>query len=484
MNTNTTSGPGPRAGRREWIGLVVLALPALLISMDLSVLYLAVPYITADLSPSASQVLWMTDIYGFVLAGFLVTMGNVGDRIGRRRLLLIGAAAFGVFSVIAAYSANAGMLIGSRALLGLAGATLGPSTLSLLGTMFRDARQRAFAIAVWAMSLSVGGALGPLFGGAMLQAYWWGSAFLLAVPVMVLLLVVGPLVLPEYRDPSAGRVDLASVALSLGAILPVIYGLKRITQDGVGVLAVAAILAGLAVGVLFVRRQRGLRDPLVDLELFRRPAFSAALAANAAGFFVFLGVMLFVTQYLQLVLGMAPLTAGLWTVPTFVAFIVGSLVTPALTRGVRPAYTMSGGLTLSAIGFTMLTAVGGGSALAVLVTGSVVLSLGLAPLFASVPALVLASAPPERAGAASGMSETSTEFGGALGIALLGVVATAVYRAQVADTVPAGVPADVAAATRDTLGGAVAAAERLPADVAAALLGPAREAFTSGLHAV
>lgn len=302
--------------------------------------------------------------------------------------------------------------------------------------------------------------------------------------LLAALLIAAPFLLPEYRDDSAARLDLTSVALSLGTILPGIYGLKQVAQDGVRLVPILAIVVGLAVGVAFVRRQRALADPLIDLRLFRVPAFSASLATNTFGFCLFLGVMLFVAQYLQLVLGLSPLWAGLWTVPTFGAFIVGSMATPLVLRRVRPATAMAAGLVVAAIGFGLLTRTEGGSALAVLVTGSVVLSLGLAPVFTSVTNLVLGAAPPEQAGAASGMSETSTEFGGALGIAVLGVVGTTVYRARTADTIPADVPPDAAEATRDTLGGAVASAGGLPGEVAAALLGTARDAFTSALHAV
>ena len=226
-------GEAPIAGRREWMGLAVIALPCLLYSMDLTVLELAVPKLSADLKPSSSQLLWIMDVYGFLLAGFLLTMGTLGDRIGRRRLLLIGAAAFGVASVLAAFSTSAEMLIATRALLGVAGATLAPSTLSLIRNMFVNTEQRAFAIGVWATSFAVGTAIGPLAGGFLSEFFWWGSVFLLAVPVMLLLLVLGPVLLPEYRDPGAGRLDLISAAISLVAVVLMIYGLKQIVQDGV-----------------------------------------------------------------------------------------------------------------------------------------------------------------------------------------------------------------------------------------------------------
>jgi DHA2 family multidrug resistance protein-like MFS transporter len=478
----STTVAAPRAGRREWIGLAVIALPCLLYAMDLTVLYLAVPHLSADLQPSSAQLLWITDIYGFVVAGLLVTMGTLGDRIGRRRLLLLGAAAFGVASVVAAFSASPGMLIAARALLGVAGATLAPSTLSLIRNMFVDSRQRTVAVAVWISSFSAGGAVGPLLGGVLLEWFWWGSVFLLAVPVMGLLLVLGPRLLPEFRDPGAGRLDPVSAGMSLAAVLAVIWGLKQLAQDGLGWLAVLSILAGLAVGVGFVRRQRRLADPLLDLRLFGNRAFSAALATNTLSFFVGFGILLFIAEYLQLVLGLSPLEAGLWMLPSSAGFIVGSMLAPVLVRRAHPAYVMAAGLVVAAVGFGLLTRLGGASGLAVLVAGSVVFSLGLAPVDTVAADLAVGAAPPERAGAASALAETSSELGGALGIAILGSVGTAIYRSQVTDTLPPGVPPQAAEATRDTLGGAAAAASQLPGRLGAALLDTAREAFTQGLQ--
>jgi DHA2 family multidrug resistance protein-like MFS transporter len=450
--------------------------------MDLEVLYLAVPSLTADLQPTSSQLLWITDIYGFLLAGCLITMGTLGDRVGRRRLLLIGAAAFGVASVIAAFSTSVEMLIASRALLGVAAATLAPSTLSLIRNMFLDPRQRTFAIGVWATSFSVGAAIGPVLGGVLLEFFWWGSVFLLAVPVMAALLVLGPMFLPEFRDPDAGRLDLFSAALSLVAVLAIIFGLKRIAQDGLGWSPLLAMLAGLALGLLFVRRQRRLADPLIDIELCRLPAFSAALAANSLGIFVAFGAFLFIAQYLQLVLGLSPLEAGLWIVPSSGGFIAGSMLAPVAVRWARPGFVIAGGLALAAVGLAMLAAVDGDSSLAVLVTASVVLALGVAPAVTLGTDLIVSTAPPERAGSASGISETGAELGGALGIAVLGSIGTAVYRNEVADAVPAEVPLEEAETARDTLGGAIEAAERLPEQLGAALLEAARDAFTQGMQ--
>ena len=474
--------PPVRAGRREWIGLAVLALACVLYSMDLTVLHLAVPEISADLEPSSAQLLWIVDIYGFLLAGSLITMGTLGDRIGRRRLLLIGASAFGLASLLAAFSTSAEMLIAARALLGVAGATLAPSTLSLIRSMFLDPRQRTFAIGVWITSFSAGAVVGPPLGGVLLEFFWWGSVFLLAVPVMALLLVLGPVLLPEFRDPEAGRLDLVSAALSLAAVLAVIYGLKQIAQDGPGGLPALSVLIGVALGVVFVQRQRTLADPLIDLGLFRLPALSASLAAYLVGTFVAFGAFFFIFQYLQLVLGQSPLAAALWAMPSFVAFIAGAMLTPVLVRRVRPGFVMAAGMAVAATGYGLLTQVDVDSALALLVTSSVVFSLGEAFVFTLATDVIVGAAPPEQAGAAAALSETSSELGGALGIAVLGSIGAAVYRSQMADAVPGGVPPAEAETAKDTLGGAVATAGTLPGELGAGLLDAAREAFVQGLQ--
>jgi DHA2 family multidrug resistance protein-like MFS transporter len=482
QNSGQTTFRPARATRREWIGLAVIALPCLVYAMDLTVLTLAVPSLSADLSPSGTELLWIVDIYGFFVAGFLIAMGTLGDRIGRRRLLLIGAAAFGAASTVAAFSSSPEMLIASRALLGIAGATLAPSTLSLIRNMFEDDHQRTVAIGIWITSFSLGAAIGPLVGGILLESFHWGSVFLLAVPVMAMLLAIGPRLLPEYKDPNPGRLDLASAALSLVAVLAVIYGIKTVATDGIGLAGVAPVIAGLVAGAVFVDRQRRLADPLIDLGLFRRPAFSLALGANTLGFAVVFGIEVFVAQYFQLVLGYSPLEAGLWSLPGAAAFVVGSQLTPPLAARVSAPVAMLGGIVVAIAGVALLTQMGASDGPGLLVAGIVVLSLGLAPLFTLAADLAIGTAPPERAGAAAGLSETSSELGGALGLAILGTVGTAVYRNSSADALPADLPADAASTAGDTLAGAVAVADRLPQLDAANVLEPAREAFTQGLQ--
>jgi MFS transporter, DHA2 family, multidrug resistance protein len=459
----------PKATRRDWVGLGVIALPCLLYSMDLTVLNLAVPRLSADLKPSSAQLLWIIDIYGFLVAGSLITMGTLGDRIGRRRLLLIGAAAFGAASVVAAFSTSAEMLIATRALLGIAGATLAPSTLSLIRNMFLDPHQRTVAIGVWVTSYSVGGAIGPLIGGVMLQYFWWGSVFLIGVPVMLLLLVLGPVLLPEFRDPKAGRLDLTSAALSLAAVLAVIYGLKRVAEGGAGWWPAVTILAGLALGAAFVRRQRHLADPFIDLRLFRIPAFSASLSLYLLATLVAFGAYIFIAQYLQLVLNLSPLHAGLATVPSMLAFVAGSMIVPWIVRRVAPATTMAGGLVLAAVGFGLLTQVSHGAGLGVLIAGTVIYSLGISPVVILATDFIVGSAPVEKAGAASAISETSSELGGALGIAILGSIGVAIYRGAM--------PLEAGEMARATLGGALAAAKQLPEHLGSELISTARGAF-------
>lgn len=471
-----------RAGRREWVGLAVLALPTLLLALDLNVLYLALPQLSADLAPDAAQLLWIMDSYGFMIAGFLVTMGTLGDRIGRRRLLMVGAVAFGLASIVAAYSHSAEMLIGTRALLGVAGATLMPSTLSLISNMFRNPQQRTMAIGIWMSCFMIGSILGPLVGGALLESFWWGSVFLLAVPVMAVLLIAAPVLLPDYRNPDAGRLDLVSVVLSLVTVLPVIWGLKELAKDGLGVAPPLAMLVGLVVGAVFVRRQRRLAHPLLEVRLFANRTFSAALLIMLVGGTTIGGIALLFAQYAQLVAGLSPLRAGLWMVPYAVAMLLGSMLAPLLARRVTPGYVVAGGMALAAVGYSLISLVGSAGGLGLAVLGLVFVYFGFGPGAVLGTDLIIGAAPPQRAGSASAISETSTELGVALGVALLGSIGTAVYGSAVATAIPVGLQGDAGEAAAESLAGAIVVAEQLPEPAGAALLEAARAAFTSGFN--
>ncbi|WP_433800686.1 MFS transporter [Actinomycetospora sp. CA-084318] len=458
--------------RRAWIGLAVLALPTLLLSLDMSVLYLALPAMSADLDLGPTEQLWAMDVYGFMIAGFLVTMGTLGDRIGRRRLLLVGGAAFALASVVAAFADSAATLIAARAVLGVAGATLMPSTLALISTMFPDPRARATAISIW-MSCFMGGmTVGPLAGGLLLETFWWGAAFLLGVPVMVVLLIAGPLLLPEARDEAAGRLDLASVALSLATVLPVVYALKEFATTGPDARSVGALAVGLLLGAVFVRRQLRLDDPLLDLRLFRRRAVAGALGVNLAAGVVMAGTFLLATQWFQLVAGLSVLEAGLILAPLQLAMIVATLAAPRFAGRFRPAHVVAAGLLLGALGLTVLTGLAADSSPWLLVGAFLLTSMGVAAPAALGTDLVVGSVPPEKAGSAGALSETSGEMGIALGVATLGSLAAVVYRSTLA--LPATTPAPTADAARQSL--EAAAGTGVPDVVAAA-----QSAFTTGL---
>jgi DHA2 family multidrug resistance protein-like MFS transporter len=467
-----------RAGRREWLGLAVLALPTLLVTMDLSVLFLAVPALSRDLEPTSSELLWITDIYGFLIAGSLITMGTLGDRIGRRRLLMIGGAAFALASLAAAFSQSAAMLIASRAVLGVAGATLAPSSLSLIRDLFAEESQRTFAIGVWMSCFAAGAAVGPLVGGALLESFWWGSVFLINVPLMAVMLALAPRLLPESRNRAAGRFDVGAAALSVVALLLVVYGVKRIAEDGLGGIAAASILAGLSVGAAFIVRELRTADPLIDIRLFRVPAFATSLAAMVMATFVMAGMLLFVAQYLQLVRGMEPLEAGVWSVPAMVGSIAGSMLAPAAAARMPSGRVLVASLALAASGLAILATIGDGAALAVLVGGSLVMGLGAGAIGTVATDLVIGTAPPERAGAASGISETAGELGGALGIAILGSIGTAVYRSRMGEAIESEAGIAAAEDARETLATALEAGGELPASILAAAAG----AFVDGFQ--
>ncbi|WP_239162733.1 MFS transporter [Paractinoplanes rishiriensis] len=445
--------------------------------MDVSVLYFTVPFISQDLAPTSTEQLWILDIYGFVLAGFLITMGALGDRIGRRRLLLIGAFGFGVASAFAAYASSAPMLIGARALLGVAGATLMPSTLALIRNMFHDDKQRSTAVAIWTAAMTSGVALGSVLSGVLVEHFWWGSVFLINIPAMVLLLVLAPFLLPEYRNMAAGRFDLGSGVLSIAAVLPMIWGIKEIAAHGFGPYRAGAIVAGLALAVVFVQRQRRRPFPMLDLAVLRRPAFAGSVLVSLLATFAIVGFAMYTTQFLQLVLGMSPLEGALWSLaPTVAVGGAAPLAVRLVQAGVDRALVIGGGFGLAAVGFLVLSLLRPDSGLWVLLTGAGIYAAGLVVVMSIATELVVGTVPPERAGSSSALVETSSEFGGALGIAVLGSIGTAVFRARLDGVAPD--------AARETLSGALVAAGQMPGAAGAELVAAARSAFVAGLDVV
>ncbi|SKC54427.1 MFS transporter [Plantibacter cousiniae (nom. nud.)] len=477
--TEPTAVAAPRAGRRAWFALAVLMLPVLLVSVDNTVLNFALPAISSALTPTGTQLLWIVDIYPLVLAGLLVSMGSLGDRIGRRRLLLIGSIGFGVVSVAAAFAPSAELLIAARAALGFFGAMLMPSTLSLLRNIFLDRDQRRFAIAVWASGFAAGSALGPIVGGIILEHFAWGAVFLLAVPVLLPLVVLAPFLIPESKDPNPGRIDVPSILLILLTMTPLVFSIKHLAEAGFDVLTVVSMIVGVVSGVLFIRRQLRLEHPLLDLSLFRRASFSGAVVINLLSVTALVGGLFFVSQHLQLVLGLQPLDAGLVLLPGLIVMIVAGLVIVPISKRVRPGIVVPIALVVSAVGYASIAITGGDVSALGIGLAFVALGLGIGSAETVSNELVIASAPPEKAGAASGVSETAYELGAVLGTATLGTVLTASYRSSV--VLPDGLTAAQQQAAGETLGGAANVAEQLPGDLAGALMDSARHAFDSGV---
>ena len=469
---------------RRWFALGVLTMAVLIIGVDGTVLALAMPFISADLSASGTQLLWIGDIYSFVLAALLISMGSLGDRIGHKKLLLCGATLFGIVSAITAYSSSPEMLIATRALLGLAGATLAPATLALIRGLFPDQRERSIAVGIWASAFSAGAALGPVIGGVLLEHFWWGSVFLINIPAMVVLVVGGLVLLPEHRNPEPGPWDLPSVGLSMVGMLGVVYAIKEgiaAAAHGIRIDAVLAALLGAAALTLFVRRQLRLPVPLIDVRLFRRPVFTGVVVANLLSVLGLSGLVFFLSQYFQLVRGYGPLQAGLAELPAAVTATVFGVLAGIAVRYVSHRLVLTAGLTLVGVAMGTLMAflllISPISYLPLGITLFVV-GVGLGLAFTVASDVILASVPPHRAGSAAAVSETAYELGMALGIATLGSVLTAVYRTV---SIPPSLPGEIATQARDSLPSAIHAAQSLPAEQAERLLDPAREAFTHGL---
>ncbi|MHA6757845.1 MFS transporter [Streptacidiphilus sp. PAMC 29251] len=467
--------------RTRWVALSVLVLAVLLVAVDATVLFLAIPFISRSLDPSATQLLWIGDSYSFVLAGLLVSMGSLSDRIGRKKLLLIGTAAFGAASLLAAYAPGAGWLIAARGLLGVAGATIMPSTLSLIRSLFPDDRERARAIGIWGAAATAGAAVGPLLGGLLLEHFWWGSVFLINLPIVALMLVLGWRLLPESRDPGAGAWDVPSVALSLVGIIGLVYGIK---EAAVGNALNPAVLAATVLGVVclvwFVRRQLRLPVPLLDVRLFSDRRFTAATLGALIALIGLAGVVFFLSQYFQLVRGYSPLQAGLADLPAFAGSVIGGLGAAYLARRCGHRAALAGGLLAMGLGLGALGWVHADTSYTLIAVAFMATGLAEGVVYALSTTMVLGAAPAEKAGAAGAVSETAYELGTALGIALVGSVLAAVYRSGM--VLPTGVTGPAAAEAENSLGGAVQVAGTLPSATGDALVRSAQHSFVHGMN--
>lgn len=515
----TTSKQAPRAPWRDWLALALLMFPVLLVAVDNTALTFALPAIARSLDASGVELLWIVDAYPLVLAGLLVAMGSLGDRIGRRRLLFIGSTGFAAVSAVTAFAPSAEWLIAGRAGLGFFGAMLMPSTLSLIRNIFPEPNRRRLAVAIWAAGFSGGAALGPIFGGWLVEHFWWGAILLVAVPIILPLLVLGPALIPESRDPNPGRVDVPSIVLSLLVMVPVVYGIKILATHGVALEPLAAIAFGLLMGYVFVRRQRHLlaggrqqdrrspdslpqdaatitgpapgspadknrTAPLLDLSLFSNRVFSTAIIANVLALFSFNGFILFLAQHLQLLEGLSPSESGVAMVPALIATVLAGLLVVPLVKKVRPGFVVAGGLLLSAAGYFLVAFGDHGNGPALLLAALLVLCLGVGAAETISNDLILGAAPAEKSGAAAAISETGYEIGSLLGTAILGSILTASYQGNL--RLPAGAadaaPAEASAQAGETLAGAVELAQALQGPLAEAVMTAARAAFDSGVH--
>lgn len=475
IHANSVTEQSTTTDRRRWYALAALVLPVVLVSMDMSILYLAIPHIGAALSPSPSAGLWILDIYGFVLAGLLIVAGGLGDRWGRRRLLMAGAALFGIASALGAFAPTPEILIAARALMGVGGATLMPSTLALIRTTFDNPAERTRAIGVWTAAFGGGGLLGPVIGGVLLEHFWWGSVFLVNVPVVILVLIAVRVLVREVRPTASARFDLVGAVISLVGVLALVYAMKHAAEiagwDGVSTIA---LVVGVALLAGFVARQRRIDHPLVDLALFRSPIVVGALVAVTIGMFALLGPNMYIAQYLQLSLSMSPLVAGLWLLPSALAGMVGATVAPFVRARIGGAWTIAGGFALAAIGLVVIALTPPRDGLAMLIIGTAIVSVGVVTVMSLSTDIVVSASPTHKVGVASAMSETGSELGGALGIAVVGSIGAAVYRAALADH-------DLPAVARDSFASAVEVSHGLPAADGAALFDTAAAAFMHGV---
>jgi DHA2 family multidrug resistance protein-like MFS transporter len=476
--TDPTDGSHPR----RWQVLAVLCAGLFVVAIDVTVLYVAAPAISEELAPSATGLLWILDVYPLVVAPLLVAASSLGDRFGRKRLLLIGLALLGVGSLAAAFAWSTGALIAARALMGVGAAALMPSTMAILRDVFRDRQERRTAVGFWSAVLAIGSAIGPLLGGVVVAHWWWGGVFLIGVPVVLVALVLATRLLPESRSAEPPPWDSAAIAMVTFAVLAFAYAIKDGARHGFADPVTLALLAAAAIaGTAFVRRQLAARQPMLDVRLFGDRMFAVATGCVALSMFALIGLELFFAQYFQLVDGLDPLAASVRLLPLMIAACVGGLVAAPLLRRFDTRITITGGLGLTTLSLVPALAIGEDHSYLLLAPAFAVMGCAIEVALVGANDILISAVSPNRAGNAAAIEETAYQLGGGLGIAVLGSVLAAVYSHALA--VPAGTAAGLRGAADESLGRAVEATGHLPPRLADALLESARSAFVSGLRA-
>jgi DHA2 family multidrug resistance protein-like MFS transporter len=459
---------------RAVLALAVLALPTLLVAVDISVLAVALPTMAADLHAGPTELLWMTDSYNFMVAGAMLTTGAIADRIGRRRMILVCSAIFAVASGVGAFATTPELVITARGVMGLAGSAILPASMALLGGLFTDDKARLQAMGAM-MTVFLGGmAVAPLIGGVLLAHFWWGSVFLMAVPVMAVTMVLVPRLLPESKSDAPPAIDLTSAGLSIVSVLSLVFALKRVVNtgiDGVDVQVLAALVAGLVLGTVFVRRQTTLASPLLDLRLLARPRVRRTLTALFLTALLMGGTSLFFNLYLQEVQGLRPLQAAWWMVPQMVSMIAAANLGPLLYRRLSQRTVVVSMMTLMIAGFALyVVAPASAAGRPVVAIASSLATFGIGAAFPLLMDGVISSAPPERAASSASMAQLANELGIALGLSVLGSLGTVVYRLQL------GLPGSTA--EQSVIDG-VREGHHDPA-----LLTSVKDAFTDSFHVV
>ena len=470
-----------RATTRTWGGLAVLVLPMLLIAIDSLVLIFALADITAELEPSGAQQLWILDIYSLMLAALLVTMSSLGDRFGRRRVLLTGAVLFAIASVLGALSTAPWMLIAARALLGVSGAMIMPGTLSLIRNMFLDRNQRRIAMAVWSASGALGAEVAPIVGGVIIETFSWHAAFLMNIPVMVLLLVLAPLLVPESRNPNPGRIDLPSILLSLAGMVSFVYGVKTFAEGKELGVAFLTFFGGLLLLVLFIRRQLRMPIPMINVRLFRVRAFTGAVVTDLLSVFSLVGAAFALTQFLQLVADLSVIQSALWMLPQAAVSATAGFIAAALVKRFPTSIIVSTGVLITAGGFATLLSVTPDTQPWHIAIALCLVGLGAGVGMTLTNDVIMSSVRPEQSGQAAAISETAYELGTAFGTAILGSVLLSLYRTRLTDASPAGLPSDILEPAKETLAAALLYAEQLPGEIGTALATAATESFATAL---